>query len=231
MKTITRGDLLKTSAVAGLLFGAQPAAAGASGRRSSAAREVAGMNVLIYLTDQQRAIQHFPPGWAEAQPPRPGPAATNNGLTFENAFTNACMCSPARSTLMTGYFPAQHGVKYTLEVGHARAAVPAGGAAADSSKHRDRRGRRGLHAVYKGKWHCSKPHGKHVVPKDVNQYGFTRWNPQDAGANQNPDRGGRRHLANNDGRFMNDDGHVPGGGEGAPSLPELGRRRRASRSS
>jgi choline-sulfatase len=25
------------------------------------------------------------------------------------------MCSPARSTLMTGYFPAQHGVKYTLE--------------------------------------------------------------------------------------------------------------------
>ena len=25
------------------------------------------------------------------------------------------MCSPARSTLMSGYFPAQHGVKYTLE--------------------------------------------------------------------------------------------------------------------
>ena len=38
-----------------------------------------------------------------------------HGLTFERAFTNACMCSPARSTLMSGYFPAQHGVKYTLE--------------------------------------------------------------------------------------------------------------------
>ena len=38
-----------------------------------------------------------------------------NGLTFENAFTNSCMCSPARSTWMSGFFPAQHGVKYTLE--------------------------------------------------------------------------------------------------------------------
>jgi len=36
-------------------------------------------------------------------------------MLFDHAFTNACMCSPARSTLMSGYFPAQHGVKYTLE--------------------------------------------------------------------------------------------------------------------
>src|SRR5258708_9763905 len=39
-----------------------------------------------------------------------------HGMLFEHAFTNACMCSPARSTLMSGYFPAQHGVKYTLEL-------------------------------------------------------------------------------------------------------------------
>jgi arylsulfatase A-like enzyme len=38
-----------------------------------------------------------------------------HGMLFEHAFTNACMCSPARSTPMSGYFPAQHGVKYTLE--------------------------------------------------------------------------------------------------------------------
>ena len=72
------------------------------------------MNVLLFLTDQQRAVQHFPPGWSA----RNLPGVTRlqeHGLTFENAFTNACMCSPARSTLMSGYFPAQHGVKYTLE--------------------------------------------------------------------------------------------------------------------
>ncbi len=102
------------------------AAAAAQARaRRAAAREVAGMNVLVFLTDQQRAIQHFPPGWAR----RNMPGLTRlqqHGLDFEHAFTNACMCSPARSTLMTGYFPAQHGVKYTLETDMPYAAVPAG---------------------------------------------------------------------------------------------------------
>ena len=85
----------------------------------------AGMNVILFLTDQERAIQHFPPGWSE----RNLPGLTRlqrHGITFENAFTNACMCSPARSTLMTGYFPAQHGVKYTLEENMPAARVPAG---------------------------------------------------------------------------------------------------------
>jgi choline-sulfatase len=109
---ITRGDLLKAAGVAapGLLLGGRAAGAAAQARRASQARTVAGMNVLVFLTDQQRAIQHFPPGWAK----RNMPGLTRlqrHGLTFENAFTNACMCSPARSTLMSGYFPAQHGVK------------------------------------------------------------------------------------------------------------------------
>ena len=72
------------------------------------------MNVLLFLTDQQRAIQHFPRDWAR----RNMPGLTRlqeHGMLFEHAFTNACMCSPARSTLMSGYFPAQHDVKYTLE--------------------------------------------------------------------------------------------------------------------
>ena len=73
------------------------------------------MNVIVFLTDQQRAIQHFPPGWAQAQPARAARGCSSTASRFEHAFTNACMCSPARSTLMSGYFPAQHGVKYTLE--------------------------------------------------------------------------------------------------------------------
>ena len=34
-----------------------------------------GMNVLLFLTDQQRAIQHFPPHWEEKNLPGARPAA------------------------------------------------------------------------------------------------------------------------------------------------------------
>jgi len=101
---ITRGDLLKTAAGAGVaVLGGRAGAAGARSRpRSRAApagRSVAGMNVVLFLTDQQRAVQHFPPGWTKRNMPGLS-RLQRHGLTFENAFTNACMCSPARSTLM-----------------------------------------------------------------------------------------------------------------------------------
>ncbi|MEA2378405.1 MAG: choline-sulfatase, partial [Thermoleophilaceae bacterium] len=54
---VTRGDLLKTAAVAapGLLLGERAAAAAARPRRQKRPdREVAGMNVLVFMTDQQR---------------------------------------------------------------------------------------------------------------------------------------------------------------------------------
>src|SRR5215469_11465978 len=80
----------------------------------STSRHLKGMNVLLFLTDQQRAIQHFPKGWAKKNLPGDD-HLMRHGLTFPRAFCNACMCSPSRATLMTGYFPAQHGVKWTLE--------------------------------------------------------------------------------------------------------------------
>ena len=77
-------------------------------------RTVAGMNVLLFITDQERALQHFPKNWARKN--LPGlERLTRHGLTFTRAFCNACMCSPSRATVMTGYFPAQHGVRWTLE--------------------------------------------------------------------------------------------------------------------
>ena len=146
---ITRGDLLKTrrSPRPGCCS-ARSRAAAARGRgraAPSAARKVAGMNVLVFMTDQQRAIQHFPPGWAK----RNMPGLTRlqqHGLTFENAFTNACMCSPARSTLMSGYFPAQHGVKYTLETDMPAPQYPQVELATSFKNPATRRRRRRLHA-------------------------------------------------------------------------------------
>src|ERR1700727_978342 len=216
-----RRDVLKAAAVVGpgILLG-WPAAADAAARTrtrhpAAAGRGIGGMNVLLFLTDQQRAVQHFPPGWTE----RNLPGMTRllkNGMLFDNAFTNACMCSPARSTLMSGYFPAQHGVKYTLETDMPSPQYPDQVELATTFKNpASVVASAGYTPVYKGKFHCVKPaNGSTWVPEDVNQYGFTRWDPPDAGANQDVSEEGGGDY-DNDGRFMNSQGTASAGTEGA----------------
>jgi choline-sulfatase len=185
--------------------------AGKGGRRN-----VAGMNIVLILTDQERAIQHFPPNWLRQNLPGMR-RLRQHGVSFERAFTNACMCSPARSTLMSGYFPAQHGVKYTLEedmpfpeypyqVNLPQPPVLPNLATVMRAA--------GYNVIYKGKWHCSKPAQKeNAQPSDLERYGFTRWNPPDAGANQSvPEAGGG--FIDNDGRFMESVGSPEAGDEG-----------------
>src|ERR1700727_378853 len=214
---ITRGDLLKTAAAgAGMLMSAGGTAAGAEAlaKRAPAGREVAGMNVLVFVTDQQRAVQHFPPGWTQRNMPGLH-RLQQHGLTFENAFTNACMCSPARSTLMSGYFPAQHGVKYTLETDMPAPQYPQVELATSFKNLASVSRAAGYTPVYKGKFHCTKPaNGTDWVPEDVNQYGFTRWDLPDAGADHSiSEEGGG--VYDNDGRFMNSTGTPEAGNEGS----------------
>jgi arylsulfatase A-like enzyme len=174
-----------------------------------------GMNVLLFITDQDRAIQHFPSGWSQAN--LPGVTRLQaNGLTFNNAFTNACMCSPARSTLMTGYFPAQHGVKYTLEEDMPADEYPQVELPTDLPNLATVMAAAGYTPVYKGKWHLDKPAGATWAPADVEKYGFGRWNPPDAGANQDPSQAGGG-AADNYGRYMSSVGAVEAGQEGAIS--------------
>ncbi len=180
----------------------------------SSKRNLKGMNVLVFLTDQQRAIQHFPRGWARKNLPG-DERLMRHGLTFPRAFCNTCMCSPSRATLMTGYFPAQHGVKWTLEQ-----SMP------DDQYPQQEMPRKFLNLAtvmtsvgyttpYKGKFHVTKPANKDGtwVPEDVDKYGFQRWNPPDAGANQSPSEFGGGD-ADNDGRFMDDNGPMEAGKEG-----------------
>ena len=72
-------------------------------------------NVLLLITDQQRQPRHWPdePGWVDALMPNCAELA-RTGLSFTNGFCNTAMCSPSRSTLFTGRFPAEHGVELTL---------------------------------------------------------------------------------------------------------------------
>ncbi|MBB4638106.1 sulfatase-like hydrolase/transferase [Longimicrobium terrae] len=188
-----------------------PASSGTDGGRSG----MAGMNVVMFITDQDRRIQHFPPGWAEQN--LPGlTRLQSRGVRFQNAFTNSCMCSPARATLMTGYFPAQHGVRYTLETSmddpllYDQVEMPV-----DFANLATVAAAAGYTPVYKGKWHLSKypPRGQ-WEPRDVEKYGFGRWDPPDAGANQSiPEAGGGE--PDNDGRFMLSRADADGSYEGA----------------
>jgi arylsulfatase A-like enzyme len=72
-------------------------------------------NLLLVITDQQRRPRHWPddPGWlAELMPNEAALAST--GVSFDNAFCNTAMCSPSRATLLSGRYPAEHGVELTL---------------------------------------------------------------------------------------------------------------------
>jgi choline-sulfatase len=188
-----------------------------------------GMNILLFMTDQQRHIQHFPNGWEEEH--LPGLRRLKaNGVSFEQATCNTCMCSPSRATLMTGLFPAQHGVKYCLEANMPAPQYPQVELSTDLPNIGTVMRAAGYATPYKGKWHCSKPANVNTnpaqsppcnpdegwVPDDVNKYGFSRWNPQDAGANQFICQAGGG-VVDNDGRFMNDDGAAEDGEEGVLS--------------
>lgn len=183
----------------------------------STRRDLTGMNVLIFLTDQERAIQHFPPGWAEKNLPGQD-RLKRTGLTFQRAFCNACMCSPSRATLMSGYFPAQHGVKWTLEEDMPAPKYPQAELPLHLANVATVMAAAGYATPYKGKFHLTKPANRDgiYVPEDVNKYGFQRWNPQDAGANQDPNEFGGGD-ADNDGRIIHDNGPMKEGDEGVLS--------------
>jgi arylsulfatase A-like enzyme len=180
-----------------------------------------GKNVILFLTDQERAIQHFPADWMRENLPGMR-RLRRHGLSFETACTAACMCSPSRSSLMTGYFPAQHGVKYTLEKNMPATEFPQVNLPTELPNLGTVMGAAGYDVVYKGKWHCAKaaeeedpeiadPEAK---PSDLQRYGFDRWDPPDAGANQSiPEAGGG--YTNNDGRIIESKGPYQEAKEGA----------------
>ena len=216
-KGLTRKELLGSAAAAvpaAVLGGARAKAGTFSGSGPGPGPgSFQGKNLVIFLTDQERSVQHFPRRWVQKN--LPGMTRLQrNGLTFNNAFTNACMCSPARSTWMTGYFPAQHGVKYTLEQDMpASEGYPQVELSTSFANLATVMTSAGYNSVYKGKFHCVKPAGPDWAPSDLAQYGFSRWNPPDAGANQDISEAGGG-TTDNDGRFMNSVGNVADGDEG-----------------
>jgi arylsulfatase A-like enzyme len=143
-------------------------------------------NLVLIITDQERAPMHWPEGFADAHLPSRG-RLLDHGISFENATCNTCMCSPSRATFFTGKMPAQHRVTDTLTYG---GTFSPGETVLDPKRPNLatmlREGGYDVH--YRGKWHLSKGEdgSEDVTSEQVAAYGFDGWIGPDAGGDTRP---------------------------------------------
>jgi arylsulfatase A-like enzyme len=196
---IPRRDFLKLSAAA--VLGSQ--FLGLVTQEAHASQLPGKMNLLLILSDQERAVRWFPAGW-ESQNLPTMTRLKNNGLTFSDAFTATSMCSPSRNTLFTGLFPAQHRLVDTLtefeDQESQRQLDPTLPNLATCLKEA------GYDVIYKGKWHMSKQVTKAdgtKIPDDISRYGFDGWDAPDAGGDTATYNFGGGKVQN-DARFLSD---------------------------
>ena len=74
-----------------------------------------GKNVLLFITDQENLNTGAFPEDFEEKYMHGSSLFKKNGVAFTKAFAASCMCSPSRASLLTGFYPAQHKVRDTLE--------------------------------------------------------------------------------------------------------------------
>lgn len=149
-------------------------------------------DIILIITDEQRATQHFPPGWEEKNLPTLT-FLKKNGFSFDRAFCNTCMCSPSRATLFTGIYPAKHGVSQTLtEGGPLSPAEPTLNTSLPNIM--NVLWNEGYDVQYRGKWHMSKgvaangtlTNYDNLTAADISLFGAMGWMAPDAGEDVNP---------------------------------------------
>ncbi|MFZ4661457.1 MAG: sulfatase-like hydrolase/transferase [Caldilineaceae bacterium] len=178
-------------------------------------------NIVLIVTDQEREVMHWPEGWAEENL-HARSRLMAHGLTFRNVHCNTAACTPSRASLMTGLYPAQHGVKNLVFCDDPN----------DKTKNRTPQlspnlpniatvmAEAGYHVVLKGKFHLSRPvqwnneeERMYWSDADVSfmaeRYGFHEWNPPDMSDPMGLSDFGGGDI-NNDGRFVDGTGTAAG---------------------
>jgi arylsulfatase A-like enzyme len=157
-------------------------------------------DIIFIITDQERATQHFPDNWEKENLPTLT-KLKQNGFSFDRAFCNTCMCSPSRSTLFTGTYPAQHQVTQTLTEGgvYSDGEIQLNNQTPNIGRILDDIG---YDVQYRGKWHLSKgADGGDPLAKDISLYGFKGWIGPDAGEDAKPENFGGGYP-NHDARYV-----------------------------
>jgi choline-sulfatase len=166
----------------------------------------APQNLVIFIRDQVKPEDLWlPRDWAKENLPT-RQWLIDNGLSFENSFTNTAMCSSARATFFTGKYPAQHELELLLsdienpildsEV-QLNPDLPTLGTVL---------GDLGYDVSFFGKTHLSKTFTTvdgEVVYQDMTEYDFQDWQGPDAGQDMDPKNAGGGY-ADNDSRFISE---------------------------
>ncbi|WP_115023842.1 sulfatase-like hydrolase/transferase [Synechococcus sp. UW69] len=161
-------------------------------------------NLVVFIRDQVKPEDLWlPRDWAKENLPT-RQWLLDNGLSFENSFTNTAMCSSARATFFTGKFPAQHEVGLLLSDIDNPILDSQVQLNPDLSTLGDVLLDQGYDVSYFGKTHLSKTitlEDGEVVYQDMQPYGFSNWQGPDAGQDMNPKHAGGGY-ADNDSRFI-----------------------------
>jgi len=184
-------------------------------------------NIVLIITDQQTWIQNWDPKWAKKELPAMQKLMAN-GITFNRAHCNSCTCSPSRTTLFSGTYPAHHKVTQVLGYNNPESTKQSSQNILSSNYQNIGKmmEEAGYHVEYKGKWHLTKPSvylNNTDTEKDPNKqidqlywtsfdtdhiakyWRFNGWSYPDAGDDMEMFNFGGGNI-NNDGRFLDGKG-------------------------
>lgn len=194
-------------------------------------------NIILIISDQQTWIQNWDSKWALKNLPAMQ-RLMKNGLTFNRAHCNSCTCSPSRTTLFTGMYPAHHKVTEVLGFDNPKSMkqIMQNTLSSNFQNMAKMMEAEGYHVAYKGKWHMTKPSvylnnsdrpGGEENPIDQlywtpvddehisNKWRFNDWNYPDAGDDMALFNFGGGDI-NNDGRFVDGNGQSAWYGDRIP---------------
>src|SRR5262245_46525255 len=83
-----------------------PTAAATQSNRKSAGGSKQGLNIVFIFGDQERYFSKWPKGLSLPGHER----LQRTGVSFENHYTSAIMCTPSRSVILTGLQTADNGM-------------------------------------------------------------------------------------------------------------------------
>ena len=125
------------------------------------------LNIVFIFGDQERYVSKWPAGLSLPAHER----LRTSGVTFENHYTSAIMCTPSRSVIVSGLQTPDNGMFDNADVPWVKSLstnVPTIG-------HMLRKA--GYYTAYKGKWHLNKEFDTHepdkLFTKEMDAYGFS----------------------------------------------------------